>query len=122
VTTDVVLAELSKGYVPPNTDKNTAWAVQVLREWQKSREAHGCSVPDLLQEPYDCERISKCLAMFVSEVRKSNGDMYPAKTIYQILCSILRFMRKWDPFVPNFLDQKDSRFLQLQGTCETVFR
>lgn len=121
MTTDVVLAELSKGYVPPNTDKNTAWAVRVLCEWQKSREARSCSVLDILQKLYDCECISNAWPLFVLEVRKNDGNMYPAKTIYQILCGILCFMRKRDPFLPNFLDQKDGHFRRLQGTCETVF-
>ena len=43
------------------------------------------------------------------------------KNIYQLLCGILYFMRKQDAFAPNFLDQKDGRFRELQGTCESVF-
>ena len=31
-------------------------------------------------------------------------------------------MRKQDPFVPNFLDQKDGRLHELHGTCDSQFR
>ena len=31
-------------------------------------------------------------------------------------------MRKQDAFAPNFSDQKDGRFRELQGTCLSVFR
>ena len=33
VTTNEVLAELSKGYIPPNTEKNTGWAMRVFEQW-----------------------------------------------------------------------------------------
>ena len=29
VTSDETLAKISKGYVPPNTEKNTGWAMSV---------------------------------------------------------------------------------------------
>ena len=75
-----------------------------------------------LQKPYDCTAFSHWLALFVTEVRKADGGKYPPNSVYQILCGILRFMRKQDPFVPNFLDQKDGQFHELHGTCESVFR
>ena len=75
-----------------------------------------------LQKPYDCTAFSHWLALFVTEVRKADGGKYPPNSVYQILCGILRFMRKQDPFVPSFLDQKDGRFHELHGTCESVFR
>ena len=122
VTDDAELAEISKGYVPPNTEKNTGWAMRVYRQWRQSREDRGNNVPDIFQQPYNCEVLSHWLAVFVTEARKSDGTKYPAKSLYQILCGILHFMRKRDPCAPNFLDQKDGRFRELIGTCESVFR
>ena len=37
VTTDEVLAELSNGYVPPNTEKNNGWTMRMFEQWQESR-------------------------------------------------------------------------------------
>ena len=54
VTTDEELADLSKGYVPPNTEKNTGWAMRVFEQWQESRRARGNPVPEIFQKPYDC--------------------------------------------------------------------
>ena len=122
ITSDEALAKISKGYIPPNTEKNTAWSMRVFEQWQEARKARGNAVPQILQKPYDCTALSHWLALFVTEVRKADGGKYPPNSVYQILCGILRFMRKQDPFVPNFLDQKDGRFHELHGTCESVFR
>jgi len=94
----------------------------VLEQWQEARKARGNAVPQILQKPYDCTAFSHWLALFVTEVRKADGGKYPPNSVYQILCEILRFTRKQDPLVPNFLDQKDGRFHELHGTCESVFR
>ena len=90
VTTDEALAELSKGYVPPNTEKNTGWAMRVFEQWQESRRAQGNPVPEIFQKPYNCSALSHWLALFVTEVRKTDGERYPPKCIYQLLCGILR--------------------------------
>ena len=91
----------------------------VFEQWQKSRRA---PVPEIFQKPYDFTALSHWLALFVTEVRKTDGEQYPPKSIYQLLCGILRFMRKQDAFAPNFLDQKDGHFRELEGMCESVFR
>ena len=117
------LTNLSKGYVPQNTEKNTQWAIRVFEQWQEARCVRGNPVPDkLLQAPYDIGALSHWLSLFVSEVRKADGSLYPPKSIYQLLCSILRYMKQQDPFAPNFLQRKDGRFRELHGTCESVFR
>ena len=73
VTTDEALAELSKGYIPPNTEKNTGWAMLVFEPWQESRRARGNPVPEIFQKPYDCTALSHWLALFVTEVKKTDG-------------------------------------------------
>ena len=81
--TNEQLAVLSKGHVPASTEKkNTSWATGVFRH----------------------------LSLFVTEARKADGKKYPPKTLYQILCGLLRYMRKIVPFYPSFFDQKDGRF------------
>ena len=34
---DEKMAVMLKGYVPPNTQKNTDWAVRCFREWMSAR-------------------------------------------------------------------------------------
>ena len=35
--TEKEMEELSRGYVPPNTEKNTKWATKCFKEWIFSR-------------------------------------------------------------------------------------
>ena len=118
------LTNLSKGYVPQNTEKNTQWAMRVFEQWQEARCVQGNPVHDkLLQAPYDIGAFSHWLSLFVREVRlKADGSLYPPKSNYQLLCGILHYMKQQDPFAPNFLERKDGRFCELHGTCEYVFR
>ena len=53
-----------------------------------------------------------------------NGTSYPPKTLYQMLCGLLLYTKNlsFQPYLPNFLDLKDARFIRLRGTCDTVFR
>jgi len=77
----------------------------------------------ILQKLYDCTTtFSHWLALFVTEVRKAGGGKCPPNSVYQILCGILHFVKKQDPLVPNFLDQKDGRFHELHSTFKSIFR
>ena len=51
---------------------------------------------DLLarEEVHDCDTISGCLQRFVSEARQVDGIPYPPKTLYQIVCGLLRYSRE----------------------------
>ena len=42
-------------------------------------------------------------------------------TIYQLLCGVLRHMKEVNPGCINFLNKKDPRFKQLQGTLDVLF-
>ena len=42
--TDDEMANVSKGFVPPNTRKNTTWAMRVFIEW-KAEEKQSCRKP-----------------------------------------------------------------------------
>ena len=111
----------SKGVVPPNTASSTNWAVRVFLEWVKQRNRCGGEVYpiDLLDNPYPCNVLCECLQRFVSEARREDGCEYPPKTLYQLLCGLLRHTRSVQCDPPNFLDRKD---VNLHGTCDIVFR
>ena len=60
----------------------------------------------------------KWLPVFIAETRNRNGDLYPPKTLYSLLCGILRHMRVENPEYPNFLDKKDPAFTGFLNTVD----
>ena len=128
-TTDVEVAEASKGFIPTNTAKSTGWALNTFTTWAKQRNArcgdqdkeNACPV-DLLEKKYSPDIVCSSLQRFIMEARRTDGSKYPAKTLYSILCGLLRYSRQVQPDPVNFLDRKDSRFKKLHGTCDVVFR
>ena len=113
----------SKGIIPKGTEKATSWAVRTFRDWITQRNKRDSEVfpSDLFDKPYPIDVINSCLQRFVSEARRVDGTSYPPKTLYQILCGLLRYSRVHQSDPPNFLDRKDSRFKKLHGTCDSVF-
>ena len=91
--------------------------------WKKARnEKHPDNpVPDDLLTSCDPAILNTHLSRFVLETRKANGEFYPPKTLHQLLCGLLRHMRVINPGSPNFLDKKDCRFKDLQGTMDAHF-
>ena len=106
---DNEMASICKGYVPPNTEKNTRWSLSVFREWKSSRTDNK-KCPDDILEQADSATLNFWLPRFVAEVRRSDGKPYPPKTIHQLICGLLRYMRSVEPGCPNILDRKDPRF------------
>ena len=82
---------IRKGYVPPNTEKNTKWALKCFNEWRYTRkEKSSEKCPDDLLEAQCPEAL---LSTFIAEVRRVEGDQYLPRTIHQLLSGILRYMR-----------------------------
>ena len=125
------LESISKGFVPKNTEKNTKWAISTFKQWivsRNQRSAVGETIDiDILSKPVDknseCTELCRVLCFFVVEARKTNGELYPPKTVFHLLSGLLRYARSQavHPY-PNFLDPKDVRFKKLQGTMDTRFR
>ena len=76
----------------------------------------------MLEKTYNPSIICECLQRFVSEARRADGTKYPPKTLYQILCGLLRHARESQSNPSNFLDRKDSRFKKLHATCDVIFK
>ena len=53
--------------------------------------------------------------------KKSCWYTIPTKNPYQILCGLLRHSWKHHSNPPNFLDRKDTLFIKLHNTCDSVF-
>jgi len=76
---DEEMKRISKGYVPPNTQKNTAWAMAVFREWRLARN-RDCSIDkchENLFEDAEVSEINHWVRRFISEVRRKDGQPYP---------------------------------------------
>ena len=115
---------ITRGYVPPNMEKNTKWARKCFEEWLFERNEHypDEKCPEDILKKQDAEEIGKWFPIFIGEVRRSDGEDYPPRSIHQILSGLLRYMRTVDSNCPNFLDRRDPRFQRIQKACETVFR
>ena len=123
VTSSEELDRVSKSFVPKNTEKNTKWALSTFQQWILSRNQRCADTLDseiLIGDPGDCLELCRVLSLFVVEARKSNGEPYPAKTIYHLISGLLRYARSIQPHCPNFLDPKDVRFKKLQGTMDLL--
>ena len=62
------------------------------------------------------------LGRFVAEVRKEDGQEYPGKTIYEMICSLqcyLRFQRKGPLFL---IDKKGCKFRNLNSALNFVLQ
>lgn len=106
------MQKASKGCIPANTVRSTEWALHVFQDWADQHNKH-CKeeCPRYLSDkPYSPEEVCNCLQHFVAEARRRDGTPYPAKTLYQILCGLLRHCREVQPNPPNFLARKDVHF------------
>ena len=119
------MAVMSKGYVPPNTKKNTDWALSCFREWRcarKSAEGDQQRCPEDILEKPEVSQVNFSISRFVAEVRNKRGEPYPPKSIHQLLAGLQRYMLDKNPGAPKFLDKQETCFREIRGTCDTVYR
>ena len=76
---------------------------------------------DILDSP-DTESLNKWLSFYVIETRNCKGENYPLKTLYQLLCGLLRYARNKNPLFPNFLDLKNPSFNLLHNAMDNQFK
>ena len=87
---DAQMAVVSKGYVPPNTKKNTDWTVTCFREWRSARNRNitkddKCWCPEDLLEKSSIDKLNYWISRFIAEVRNKKGEPYPTRSIRHIL-------------------------------------
>ena len=89
-TDDKEMLEISKGYIPPNTQKNTSWAINVFDEWRAARsKLERCDrCPEDIPSNPRVESLNCWIPRFIVGARKQDGSPYPPKTIHQILAGI----------------------------------
>ena len=106
-----------KNAVPSNTARNTNWAVKVWREWRTNRFQQCNSTLDCPPHLLLCSNseLDYWLSKFVLETRRLDGQPYPPRTLYGIVCSIMRYVRELHPQI-NFF--KDAIFTGFQKTLD----
>ena len=99
-----------------NTEKATKWSMNIFNEWRKTRMANGAAMPELIE--MDIKTMDFWLKRFVLEVRKKSGEEYPPKSLYYIVCGIMRFCKDNKLHHINFFDEKDASFAELRKVLD----
>ena len=101
--------------IPASTGYKTKWAVDVLREWQTSRvqkseveEEVGLQDISTPLKNFEAERLAYWLGKFVQEVVNKEGKKYPARSLYNLITGIKRFLSDKN-IVLKPLDKTDNR-------------
>ena len=72
----------------------------------------------------DANALKYWLCKFVQEVANSEGKVYPARTLYGIICGIRRHLDECGKRSINPLDASDKRYERIQNLCsmqDTLF-
>ena len=89
------IEEAKKAFVPKNTQKATLWAANVFDQWlQEHNELsdNKCPLDVLLKS--NPKILCHWLCVFVSEVKKTDGEDYTPRRINQSLASLQRSMNE----------------------------
>ena len=92
----------------------------MFKEWQTIRTGDKKCPDEILEHP-DASTLNFWLARFVAEVRRADGNPYPLKTIHQLICGLLHYMRSVDPGSPNVLDCKTPDFASFMVLVKLCF-
>ena len=100
------LLSMSKVYTLSSALKNTELTMKnFLLGWSGEIQEQQLLVKTLvLSISYHQLIILISLDGFLSETRHTDGSLYPSKTVYQLLCGLLLYMKSQNPAAPNFLD------------------
>ena len=120
-------SKLLQGSIPKSTAYKTKWAIKIFHEWQINRkvkvpvlDAGGTfkdygdlsKVQSLSTDlaNMDANALNYWLSKFVQEVANSEGKVYPARTLYGIICGIRRHLEETvGSEALNPLDASDKR-------------
>jgi len=71
---------------------NTRFCYRLWEEWKKHRESTtGVKIPHITDMPP--QQLQHCLTLFILEVRKRNGDVYPPNSLHHITSGLMRHLR-----------------------------
>ena len=120
-------SKLLQGSIPKSTAYKTKWAIKIFLQWQIDRKVKGpvldpggafkdcgdlCKVQSLSTAlaNMNANALNYWLSKFVQEVANSEGKVYPARTLYGIICDIQRHLEETvGSEALNPLDTSDKR-------------
>ena len=88
-TSDEQLIKMQRSAIPNTTAKATNWSLNLWKEWAKNREALGHPHPDRLPHLIGVSSLNDSMCKFIIEVRRKNGNEYPANTLNEARQGIL---------------------------------
>lgn len=89
---NVEIEKLISSQENQNTKRNTRWAFGVFENWRQEKNRSVSlefAVPDLLR--MDVSTMSYSLTRCVCDARKKDGSEYPPKSVYYLVCGLLRY-------------------------------
>lgn len=110
--------EMSKGYVPANTEKSTRWAKKCFMEWVYEVNKRPNVCPLNILELQDAETINRWIPKFIAEVRRSDGKAYTPNTT---LAGLQRYMRSINDNCHKIMDKKDPRYKSIERNTRRVY-
>ena len=93
----------------------------MFNEWRYSRESEERNCPDNLLETGNNEELNYWLPRFINEVRRTDGNPYPPRSIHQLLAGLQRYMLEQNYCLPKFLDRQNQQFRPIHGACDSVY-
>jgi hypothetical protein len=127
------VASASTPFVPKNTARQTQWSVKVFNDWASHRNSQVTNnaekVPDNFLSRVECatsaQMLNTWLIRFILEgTRKQDGSLYPAETVYSLLCGLCRHLvsQFGGGNVPNFMAKKNPLFADLNAATDKHYR
>ena len=115
--------------MPENTRRNTQWGFNTYQSWAQFRNTQEATLLDLHGPvPIDLAAVDHVkmdywLTHFVYEVRKSSGERYPPRSLYNLAASLQRYYKE-DRNRPDmcFLDDRDYTFKQFRDVLDAVMK
>ena len=128
--TDTKVSKARKASIPKKTQLDTNYCTRIWKEWRLHRNSTTTAdtVPALSPD-IDEATLQHWMGRFVLEIRKQDGNEYPANTLHHICCGIMRYLRQngqpsldfKDPAFDDFRCTLDSEMKRVQsagiGTC-----
>lgn len=76
--------------IPVGTQKKAKWAITILRNWHKEWKERLDGVNKVFKdiEEWTDNELNYCLRVFICEVRKVNGELYPPRSLKNLVAMI----------------------------------
>ena len=101
------LESYQKGYNPKKTSINTSWATRNFKDWVlacNSRHPENPCPEDILLTD-NAKDLSFWLQKFIMGTRKKKREKYPPKTLYFILCWLIRYITEQKEVALNIFNK-----------------